>query len=203
MDYQVRPLEENDIKQAVNVHMAAFPSFFLTFLGPKFLMHFYRSFREDPAGIGFVAVDPQTRAVVGVVVGPLVPDGYFKRLLKRKWWAFCLASLKAVLKKPSICKRLFRAVFYRGEVPEGPKRALLSSIAVSPDCQKGGVGRALVNRWVQEVAARGGTGCFLTTDADGNEKVNAFYQRLGWTVESAFTTPEGRRMNRYIHNIKD
>lgn len=180
--------------------MNAFPSFFLTFLGPSFLRHFYRSFIEDPAGIGFVSVDSQNK-VVGVIVGPLVPDGYFKRLLKRKWWAFCLASMKAVLKKPSICKRLFRAVFYRGEAPTGPGRALLSSIAVSPDCQKGGVGRALVNRWVQEVVKRGGTGCFLTTDADGNEAVNAFYQKLGWKIEASYATPEGRRMNRYVYDI--
>jgi hypothetical protein len=38
----------------------------------------------------------------------------------------------------------------------------------------------------------------LTTDAEGNDAVNTFYQRAGWRLESSFSTPEARRMNRYI-----
>lgn len=202
MNYDIVGLENKYIQEVVNVHMAAFPGFFLSFLGSKFLKEFYRSFIDDEAGIGFVAKDTETGQVVGAIVGPLIPTGYFKRLLKKRWWAFCLASLKAVLKKPSVTKRLFRAVFYRGESPSGPSRALLSSIAVSPDCQKYGIGRALVKRWVEEVRRQGGTGCFLTTDAEGNEAINTFYQKLGWKIQSSFVTPEGRRMNRYIYDIQ-
>lgn len=203
MNCQITLLQKEHLEQVIDIHMKAFPEFFLTFLGPKFLNEFYQSFVYDDKGIGFVAKESNTGTLLGVIVGPLVPDGYFKRLLKKRWWAFCLVSAKVVLKKPSVCKRLFRAVFYRGESPPGPQRALLSSIAVSPDCQKYGVGRALVNRWVQEVARRGGRGCFLTTDADQNESVNAFYQQLGWQIESSYFTPEGRRMNRYIYDIKN
>lgn len=203
MDTEIIPLKDLHLKQVVSVHLKAFPDFFLTFLGPGFLKVFYRSFVYDDTGIGFVAVDRQTDNVCGVIVGPLVPQGYFKRLLKKRWWAFCLASIKAVLKKPSVSKRLFRAVFYRGESPGGPPRALLSSIAVLPDVQQSGVGKMLVQKWIQEVSQRGGTGCFLTTDADQNEKVNAFYQKLGWKIESAYTTPEGRRMNRYVYDIEN
>ncbi len=201
MNYDIIKLENKHIKDVVNIHMSAFPGFFLSFLGPSFLKEFYQSFIDDETGIAFVAYNNETDQTLGAIVGPLVPAGYFKRLLKRKWWAFCLASMKAVLKKPSVSKRLFRAVFYRGESPSDAQRALLSSIAVSPACQKSGVGKALVKRWIEEVGRRGGTGCYLTTDADENEAVNDFYQRLGWKVESSHVTPEGRRMNRYIYNI--
>lgn len=203
MKYEIIPLDNQHLEQAVNVHIKAFPGFFLSFLGPKFLKEFYESFVYDEVGIGFIAKGIESKEILGVIVGPLVPDGYFKRLLKRRWWAFCLASIKAVLKKPSISKRLFRAVFYRGETPSGPQRALLSSIAVSPDCQKCGVGQSLVERWIVEVAGRGGTGCFLTTDAENNEAVNAFYKKLGWKIESAYATPEGRLMNRYVFDIEN
>jgi ribosomal protein S18 acetylase RimI-like enzyme len=202
MNYDVIPIESKYLDQVVAVHMRAFPNFFLSFLGPKFLKEFYQSFIVDEAGVGFVAKESGTEKILGAIVGPVVPDGYFKRLLKRRWWAFCLASLKAVSKKPSISKRLFRAVFYRGQSPTGPTRALLSSIAVSPDCQQCGVGRALVVRWTREVVDRGGSGCFLTTDVDHNEAVNAFYQKLGWSIESTYTTPEGRRMHRYIYDFQ-
>jgi ribosomal protein S18 acetylase RimI-like enzyme len=64
-----------------------------------------------------------------------------------------------------------------------------------------GIGRALVERWVEEVKRRGYTGCYLTTDANDNDKINNFYRKLGWKIESTYTTPEGRLMNRYILDL--
>ncbi len=190
------------IRDVVDVHIKAFPDFFLTFLGPRFLREFYSSFLTDDAGIGFVAIEDGK--VLGAIVGPLIPDGYFKRLLKRRWYAFCLASIGAVIKRPSVIGRLFRAVFYRGEAPqEGPKRSLLSSIAVSPDVQGKGVGKALVEAWLNEAKARSSNGCFLTTDKNNNDAVNGFYQSLGWKLESSYETSEGRKMNRYIYDFKE
>lgn len=201
MVLKILKIDHKHISQIVDVHMKAFPNFFLTFLGPGFLKEFYNSFTYDSAGIGFVAVDGERNDVLGVIVGPLVPDGYFKRLLKKRWYAFCLASVAAVLKRPTITKRLFHALFYRGQAPPGPPRALLSSIAVTPEVQGRGVGRALVERWVRQVKRRGITGCYLATDANNNDKINNFYQKLGWKIESTYTTPEGRLMNRYILDL--
>jgi len=201
MEYDIVEIETRHIDRIVDVHIKSFPTFFLTFLGPRFLKEFYKSFTYDKTGIGFVAVERNTHDILGVIVGPLVPAGYFKRLLKKRWYAFCLASTAAILKRPTIINRLFRAVFYRGEAPSGPQRALLSSIAVSPQAQGQGIGQALVKRWAEEVHRHGVTGCFLTTDAYNNDKVNGFYQGLGWKIESSYTTPEGRVMNRYIFDL--
>ena len=203
MAYKIVEINKRHISQIVDVHMQAFPNFFLTFLGPRFLREFYNSFTYDCAGIGFVAKDAESGTVIGVIVGPLVPEGYFRRLLIRRWWAFCLASVTAILKRPTIIKRLFRALFYRGESPSESQRALLSSIAVSPQSQGHGVGKALVTRWVEEVERRGGSGCYLTTDAHNNEKINSFYQKLGWKIESTYETPERRVMNRYILDLPE
>lgn len=201
MAISIIPIKAAHIQQVVQVHMQAFPEFFLTFLGPKFLGEFYNSFTYESTGIGFVAEDTETGEVVGVVVGPLSPEGYFKRLLKRRWWAFCLASIIAILKRPIVVKRLFRALFYRGDAPSGSRRSLLSSVAVSPKVQRQGVGQELVKRWIQEVERSGYSGCYLTTDADDNDKINRFYQKLGWKIESTYRTPEGRVMNRYVLDL--
>lgn len=201
MTVKIIKLKQSDVKSVVDVHMRSFPDFFLTFLGPRFLKEFYASFLVDDEGMGFAAIDEESGQIVGAIVGPVVPDGYFKRLLKRRFLVFCFASMSAVLKRPKVIKRLLRAVFYRGESPQGPKRSLLSSIAVSPDAQGKGVGRMLVTRWTQEAKSRGSNGCFLTTDADGNEAVNMFYQKLGWKIESNYATPEGREMNRYVYDF--
>jgi len=56
---------------------------------------------------------------------------------------------------------------------------------------------------VGEVRRRGGSGCFLTTDAENNEKVNSFYQKLSWKIESTYKTSEGRVMNRYVLDLPE
>ena len=193
-------LEKNHIDELVDVHIKAFPDFFLTFLGAKFLKEFYASFLTDSTGIAYVAVEDNR--VYGGIVGPLIPDGFFKRLLMRRWYAFVFASISAVLRKPSVVSRLLRAVFYRGEAPnDGDTRSLLSSIAVSPDCQGKGVGAKLVKAWLKEAKERGSKGCFLTTDKCDNEAVNGFYQKTGWKLESSYKTPQGREMNRYVYDF--
>ncbi|MFA6175750.1 MAG: GNAT family N-acetyltransferase [Phycisphaerae bacterium] len=200
-NFTIRGIAGKDVKQVVDIHIKAFPSFFLTFLGRGFLKEFYKSFLCDSQGVGFVAIDQETNDILGAIVGSLNPNGYFKRLLKRKWFAFCIASVGAVLRKPAVIKRLFRAVFYRGDAPDGQERSLLSSIAVSPDAQGRGVGKALVKRWLEEIKSRKSSGAFLTTDAENNQAVNSFYQNLGWKLESSYSTHEGRKMNRYVYNF--
>jgi GNAT superfamily N-acetyltransferase len=139
--------------------------------------------------------------VLGIVVGPLDPPRFFRRLLRQRCWSFCASTLSALLKRPLILGRLLRAVLYRGAAPAGGLQSLLSSVAVAPEARGHGIGAALVRRWVDEAHRRGAAGCYLTTDADDNGEVNRFYLREGWVLESSFATPEGRRMNRYVFNF--
>ena len=193
-------LGRRHIEDAVRIHLQGFPSFFLSLLGPRFLREFYSSFLADSVGMGFVASD-SAKQVIGVVVGSVDPRGYFTRLLRRRWWAFCLACAGAVARRPSCVPRLFRAVRYRGDAPSGPVRALLSSIVVSPAAQGRGVGKLLIRVWVEEARRRGASGCYLATDADNNDAANGFYLSLDWKLESTYTTPEDRKMNRYVYDF--
>ena len=61
----------------------------------------------------------------------------------------------------------------------------------------------LVRAWVAEAVKRGSTGCYLTTDAEGNDSVHAFYRKLGWVLESTCSTSEGRKMNRFVLDFRD
>jgi len=200
IEWIIKPLAPMHIEQSVNIHTKAFPNYFLSLLGPVFLNEFYANFLYDDKGVGFIACDREGR-LLGVVVGPIDPKGYFKRLLIRRWWAFGFSSLGAVVKNPRNALRLLRAIFYRGDSPPGPRRALLSSIAVSPDSQAVGIGKALLDEWMKEIKRRGAFGCYLATDADKNIAVNSFYKRLGWRIDSSYITPEGRRMHRYVYDF--
>ncbi len=201
MDFQVTPLQTCHIEDVTRLHMDSFPGFFMTELGPRFLKEFYRSFLHDSQGIGFVALDTSTHKTIGVVVGALNPVGYYRHLFWKRWYAFFLSSTAALLKNPRIAKRLIRAVRYRGDGLRYPAYALLNSIAVIPQHQSQGVGKALVLRWLHAVEAAGTRGAYLTTDADANDTVNRFYRNLGWQLDGTYTTPEGRNMNWHVYHF--
>ena len=63
------------------------------------------------------------------------------------------------------------------------------------------IGKALVLKFEDEVSRKGVRFVYLTTDRENNEKVNNFYQELGWSIESEFLTKEGRTMRRYWKDI--
>ncbi|NYH90099.1 GNAT family N-acetyltransferase [Actinopolymorpha rutila] len=192
----VGALRSDDVVAAARLHARSFSRFFLTSLGERFLREFYRGFVEDPAAVTMVARDA-AGAVVGVVVGTVVPDQFFRRMLRRQLGPLLVASLLAVLRRPTAVVRLLRGLRYRGGLPILVRGALLSSICVDPDLEASGIGRQLLGAWWSAVQARGGTHAYLSTDADGNDRVNRFYQRAGWELLGSYRVSGGRRMNCY------
>lgn len=55
--------------------------------------------------------------------------------------------------------------------------------------------------WEDEARRMGARQAHLTTDADGNARVNEWYQRAGWVKTASYTTREGRAMNLYIKEL--
>lgn len=192
----VRPLRVNEIPRAVAIHESAFPNFFLTFLGPGFLSLLYRFYIKGDTETALAVI--LKGQVVGTVLGTTEPKGFYRRLATRYSPLFALAALKSFCRKPSILPRLVRALFYRGDAPYfSGDAALLASICVDPAVQNAGIGRKLVDSFETEVSKRGINFVYLSTDRHNNEKICSFYEKLGWTVESEFMTPEGRVMSVY------
>jgi ribosomal protein S18 acetylase RimI-like enzyme len=192
----IRNMSSENIKQVVSIHLKSFPGFFLSFMGTRFLSLYYNGVVEAPEGIAFVylnkAGDP-----AGFVVGTSNPRGFYSRLLKRDWLKFSFASLGAICRRPAAIVRIARGFLHPGENPAGDEVAGLFSIGVLPELQGTGAGKALVRAFQDEAKKRGCKKVFLTTDAEGNEAVNSFYRKLGFTVERQYNTPEGRKMNEY------
>ena len=194
-------MESHHVDGVVDVHMAAFPGFFLTFLGRQFLREFYREFVRDTKSITLIAEDPSSEKLLGFAVGNLDPAGFFSQMVSKRWWVFAIASLPALAKNPKYVVRLIRALGYRGDVPKDMSRTLLSSISVLPELRRTGLGSILLKEWVEKARLRGSRGCYLTTDAADNDAVNQFYIRNGWEKDLEYVTPEGRKMCRYIINF--
>jgi ribosomal protein S18 acetylase RimI-like enzyme len=189
-------LRMRDVQAAAALHARSFSSFFLASLGERFLAEFYAGFVHDPDAVTAVTRDAEGR-LIGTVVGSVAPEQFFSRLLRRQGVRLAVASVPAVLRNPAVAVRVLRGVVYRGDVPINTSGALLSSICVDPTAEHGGHGRQLIDAWWQRVRERGVTSAYLTTDADGNDRVNAFYQRAGWSLRGSWITKEGRRMNCY------
>lgn len=190
----VRPMTEVDVPRAVQIHVAAFPGFFLSFLGPRFLQLFY----GEAVALGeIVMVASLDGAVVGLVMGSRSPGRFFKAMLRRRLLGFALASAPAVLRRPSVALRVARALLKPGQAARVEGTATLMSIAVGPEAQGYGAGKALVLAFIEAAARRGAVKVDLTTDKVDNERTNSFYRSLGFHVAREIVTPEERILNEY------
>ncbi len=193
---RIRALRLSDVPEAVEVHRAAFPDFFLTFLGTDFLKLLYRFYVAGDTEIALAA--ECNGRIHGALIGSTEPKGFYKRLAIRHFLSFAWAGMRPLLKRPIIFPRLIRALSYRGDAPPcGEQGALLASVCVEPTQQKKGIGVQLVKRFEREAWKRGCKFVYLSTDRDDDQGSGGFYRNLGWTVEAEFATPEGRVMQRY------
>lgn len=189
----------SDLEAVVEIHLNSFPGFFLTFLGHDFLALLYKSMQSDPECVVLVA--SSNGQIEGFVAGVMHQGGFYQRLIKRQKWAFALAALGALLRRPAIAPRLLRALKRPADVQQASAEAGLMSIAVRLESEGKGIGKRLVEAFCQELARRGVHAVCLTTDRDNNDRVNHFYQKLGFCLSRSYATPEGRAMNEYIISL--
>ena len=192
----IRRTNNSDVKRVVDVHLASFPGFFLSSLGPRFLYYFYSGICSAPEGITFVYFN-DVGIPAGFVAGTSNPRGFYSRLLRRGWLKFALASIVPILMNPFIAGRVALAITHPSGNPVGDDVAGLFSIGVLPELQGTGAGKKLVEAFLGEAKNRGCKRVFLTTDRDNNDTVNAFYEKLGFAIARQYVTREGRRMNEY------
>ena len=191
-DYHlISEIETVDLDEIVALHIRSFPEFFLSKLGPKVLRVFYSEFVHCTDTVAVKAT--RGRDIVGVAVGPLHPEAFFRDLIRRRWMALGLGAMTFVLTHPTQGLRVIRAVRYRGSAADVPG-ALLSAICVDPSARCAGVGRRLLRTWEAAALQHGAKFAHLTTDEVENDEVIRFYKSVGWSIHSRYTTPERRSM---------
>jgi len=194
---RVRRATPGDVPEIARIHRQAFVDSFLARMGASFLCAYYRSVLEHDGGIMLVHEAPA--GIDGFVSGFVRPESFYT-LLKRSKWALAKPLAAAFIRHPSLLGRIFynvRRVAIRSPrtIPEGCE---LSSIAVDPSAQKSGVGKLLVNAFIDQAWRDGAASVYLTTDASENAAVNRFYQRLGFELRERFEQYRGRILNEYI-----
>lgn len=194
----IRKIEKTEkyiINDIVEIHLATFKGFFLTFMGRGFLRLMYRSYLEhDESGI-LVAFEEEKP--VGFLAYSGDMSGLYKYMIKKRLILFAWYSLGAFIRKPTVFMRLVRAFLKPSESVREDKYIELASIGVSPEVKAHGFGSSLIEALKNDVDFSKFKYITLETDAVDNEIANKFYVKNGFKLERQFITAEGRRMNEY------
>lgn len=185
----------------VSVHLESFPGFFMAQLGPWFLREYYRCVVEYPRGV--LLTESGEQGCIGFVSGFVDPTSFYRELRRRRV-RLGLAACAGIVARPqrliTLLANYRRAGGVAHQAPE-PGTAELSSLAVRPCVAGRGVGSRLVRKFIAAAGSRGADRVMLTTDANDNDAVNRFYQRLGFTCIRTFEARRGRLLNEYVIKI--
>lgn len=187
--------DEKKIDKLALLHKKAFPDFFLTQLGLRFLKLLYKGYLDDKDS-GIIVAEVGDRVVGFIAYSNDYPQ-FFKKLIKQKIIWFALYSILAFFRHPAYAKRLLGAFGKSASVEKKERYVELASICVEPHLSGRGIGSALINYMKSKVDFKTYAYINLETDAGNNEAVNQFYIKNGFILARTYTTAEGRRMNEY------
>ncbi|MCX6360813.1 MAG: GNAT family N-acetyltransferase [Armatimonadetes bacterium] len=195
---RVRQATANDLARVVRVHVAAFPDFFMTRLGRRFLRAYYGMVMAHPRGILLVA--DTAEGVQGFIAGFTDP-GRFYTSMRLHATHLSIRAVVGIVRRPGLWPRLVRTaqgvVRPRAVFTALPDSCELASLGVSPSYSGKGMGQALVAAFMALAFEQGATHVYLTTAEQGNDRVNRFYRRLGFLATGAHISSGGESKVRY------
>lgn len=188
------------VKEVVDVHLSAFPNFFLSTLGTGFLRTYYRCFVEHMNGNLIVAT--MDDKVVAFAAATSECRGFNTSLLKKNLFAFGCRFLVLLFTKPMAIVHLANNMTKTSEeVEDNEDYAELYSIGTIAVVQGKGIGTKLMERLEVRLKKQGVEKVSLTTDYVDNDATLSFYKKNGYEVLYEFLTYPNRKMYRLIKKI--
>jgi ribosomal protein S18 acetylase RimI-like enzyme len=195
----IREASPSDLAQIVTTHEHCFPGFLMTMLGSAFLRAYYETCLNSRGTVALIA--QEEGKTLGFIVGYLAPSRFYA-LLRSRWWLLAWTATRGMLQSPELLTRVlgnFRRMSTSAKGTAGEELGVeLASVGVLPAASGKGLGKALILAFAERARTIGADHIYLTTDAENNEKVNAFYGGLMFTRSGTFLAPGGRLMNKYV-----
>lgn len=198
----IRKATINDVEAIVKIHEQAFPDFFLTTLGRRFLCLYYRCMCRCMDAVTLCA--EEDGEVKGFATSSYYSHGFNTALIKKDFLKFGLMGIELLLTKPKAILRLAKNLDKKAEgiaMEDNGKYAELYSIAVKPGNQRSGIGKKLLIA-TEENVAKHNDKISLTTDFYYNNKAIGFYHSLGYQDFYEFVTYPDRKMWRMIKDLE-
>lgn len=192
---EVREATSKDVPQIVDIHLNAFPGFFLSSLGKGFLKLYYTAFITHKDGVLLVA--DKDSEVIGFAAGSVLSSGFYSRIIKANFFKFALRGVGLLFTRPKNLLHVFKNMTKESsDYNDTGQYSELISIGVNPQVQRSGAGRALLTKFEETIEGKGSKMISLTTDYYDNEKALAFYKSMDYTVWYDFITYPDRKMYR-------
>jgi ribosomal protein S18 acetylase RimI-like enzyme len=201
MTHVTREARPDDVSAIASLHRLAFPDYFLTHLGARFLQLFYREFVNGQDSFCVVAV--QGERLIGVTAATLNSAALYRRFYRNRFPQLAAIVLTQWLRngyvRREIGKRaLHVGLAFRALIPKhAAKRDLanrdsgvscrLLSIAVHPDSRGQGVASRLTFHLFGLLRARDVNRVGLSVFPE-NTVAMRFYRKNGWLVERVTPT---------------
>lgn len=198
----VRDATPGDVNAIAELHLLAFPGYFLSHLGQRFLRLFYGFFLANEVSHCIVAVDGDR--VIGFVAGTAAKMQHYMAFYRRGFVQIVFIVAARSLRDPVVRREIFKRMSYlrlavaallrpraqssaEREVGSDQTPARLLSIAIHPDHRGAGVGERLTGSLFDSLYKDGARRVGLTVRSD-NGRAIAFYKKDGWAVQN--TTSE-------------
>ena len=197
---QIKIINAAEYQSVAKIHLSAFPNFFLTTLGLKFLETYYKASLKSNETVAVGAYN-EVDKIIGFSIGCQHSLGYHKRLVKKNFLSFLFRGIILIATKPTAILRLAKNFDKNANPSDDGNYAELLSIGVSSDLKGSGIGKELIHYFEDELKKRNCKRVSLTTDETDNETVVFFYKKNGYEVIYEFTTYPNRKMYKMIKNL--
>jgi glycosyltransferase involved in cell wall biosynthesis/ribosomal protein S18 acetylase RimI-like enzyme len=171
---ELRPATAADARDLAAMHVDRIGEGFLSSLGPRFLRHLYRRIVRSPHSFALVAVDEE--GVAGFVAAAVDVGGLYKSFVLHDGAAAGLGSAPQLLRSAG---KVLETLRYPASTDEDLPAAEILAVGVAARTVRQGVGRALVDRALDEFRRRGVHAVKVVAGAD-NESALALYQRCAF-----------------------
>jgi len=190
---------------------------FLSRFGPAFMRTYYRAWIHTPGSVSLVARDDHGD-LVGVLLGASDPGVHVRAMVRHHGVRIGARLVGYALVHPRLAKDLIvtrgwrytrgvaRLVLARlsrspatSPVVDEAVVGELTHVLVSPAYQGRGVGRALVEAFVDAAREAGVHELMLVTPPD--LAARHFYERLGWRCEGDMRSRSGEDFLRFRYNV--
>jgi ribosomal protein S18 acetylase RimI-like enzyme len=172
--------------EIARVHVREIRHGVLSLLGESFLATLYRELAVAPQTGVWIATEQGQ--VIGFIAGSADVRRSFRTVLRRAWLPLLRSTSGAVF-NPSVFRKAVPLLLYPFRSPATTGHAItgcdsvtaeLLAIAISPQAQRRGVGRALVHAFEHAIQSWGAGGYYRVATNHADPGSNAFYCNLGF-----------------------
>ena len=180
-------LKDTDLKRLAKLHHGVMHTL-LSDLGLPIVSRYYQIAHSDLSVVGICAIN-SSNEIMGWAMGSPHPDRINSSLRKPLPW-FAAQMFRVMFTRPLVLLQLVSSVFSSSAETEMDSDEIeLTYIGVAPSQRGKGLGKKLLNAFVESSSSNGYRSVVLSVETDNSDAI-ALYERSGFKITRTYS--EGR-----------